>query len=62
MNPSLRRCVVLLQGFVFLHSVIDQTQVGDSPPPHDVVGHLQLLSAGVLIVVPLLEHVSVFDG
>lgn len=33
MNPSLRRCVVLLQGFVFLHSVIDQTQVGDSPPP-----------------------------
>lgn len=32
------------------------------PPPHDVVGHLHLLSVGVVIVVPLLEHVSVFDG
>lgn len=25
-------CVVLLQGFVFLHSLVDQTQVGDFTP------------------------------
>lgn len=42
-------CLVLLQGFVFLPSLVDQTQVGVMFP-HNALCHLHLLTAGVVIV------------
>ena len=53
--------MVLLQGFVFLRSLVDQTQVGDFAPTVSV-GHPLLPAAGLATVVLLVEHVSVFDG
>lgn len=62
LNPALvfRNSLVLLQGFVFPLSLVNKTQVGDLSS-HDAVGLLHLLAAGLVVVMLLLEHVSVFD-